>query len=63
MSIVCTADVLHGLPRIEGTRVSIFDVHIMVTEGSMTPEDVADDLGVTVEQVNEALECYETNPG
>lgn len=62
MSIVSTEDVLHGLPRIEGTRVSIFDVHTMVREGDMTPEEVAADMEVTVEQVNTALEYYETNP-
>ena len=57
MTIVADDDVLHGLPRIEGTRISVIHVYDMVVGGS-EPAEVADALDVALGRVYEALAYY-----
>jgi uncharacterized protein (DUF433 family) len=45
MTIVAVDEVLHGLPRIEGTRVSVLHVYNM-TVGRAEPAEVADELDI-----------------
>lgn len=53
--IAVRPDVQHGRPVIKGTRVP---VHILVgsVAGGMTLQEVADEYGVTVDDVKAALE-------
>ena len=52
--IVVDPDVRFGKPVIKGTRVP---VHVLVAKvaGGMTPEDVAEEYAVTLEDVRAAL--------
>lgn len=62
MSITSDEDVLHGLPRLEGTRISVIHVYNMVIGGDSTPADVASELDITLGQVHEALSYYYNHP-
>jgi len=55
-------DVLHGLPRIEGTRISVLRVYDMVIDGDADPAGVADALDLSLAGVSEAMAYYYTNP-
>lgn len=61
MTIVTDDGVLHGLPRIEDTRVSVLHVYDMVVGGA-DPAEVADALDVTLGRVYEALAYYYDHP-
>jgi len=56
-----SADVLGGEPRIAGTRVGILDVYELVSAGD-DPEDVADQLDLSLGQVYAALSSYYEHP-
>ncbi|WP_255151847.1 DUF433 domain-containing protein [Halorarius halobius] len=56
--IVHTDDVLGGDPRIEGTRVGVFDVYELVVEGDHSPADIADQLDLSLGEVYSALAYY-----
>lgn len=60
--IVKTPDVLHGKPRIEGTRVGIFQVGELVREQGWSLADVTDQLDVDRTQATTALEYYDEHP-
>lgn len=62
VEIVRTEDVLGGKPRIEGHRISVLQVAEMVREGDYSPDDVADQLGLTLAEVHTALAYYYDNP-
>lgn len=51
-------DVLHGLPRIEGTRISVLYVYDMVVDGETDPARVADALNLSLADVYEAIAYY-----
>lgn len=61
MPIVQTPDVLGGEPRLEGRRVSVLQVADLVV-GGHDPEDVADQLGLTLAEVHEAMAYYYSHP-
>lgn len=61
MTIEADDRVLHGLPRIEGTRISVLHVYDMVTAGA-DPADVADSLDIDLGRVYEALAYYYRHP-
>lgn len=61
MPIAADDDVLHGLPRIEGTRISVIHVYDMVVSGAEAAE-VADALDVPLGRVYEALAYYYDHP-
>jgi len=62
VEIVHTDDVLGGKPRIEGHRISVRQVAVMVREADYTPDDVAEQLGLTIAEVYVALAYYFDNP-
>lgn len=62
VEIVRTPDVLHGKPRIEGTRVGVFQVGTLVREAGLSPEEAASELGLTEQQVSAALDYYDDHP-
>jgi uncharacterized protein (DUF433 family) len=62
MSITSDEDVLHGLPRIDGTRISVLHVYDMIVDGETDPAGVADALDLALGEVYEALAYYYNNP-
>ena len=60
--IVRTEGVLGGDPRIEGTRIGVVHVYEFVVEGACSPEDVADQLDIGLDEVYAALSYYYANP-
>ncbi|MFC4989663.1 DUF433 domain-containing protein [Saliphagus infecundisoli] len=62
MSITADEEVLHGLPRLEGTRISVLDVHDAVMAADRTPAEAANGLDLSLGEVYEALAYYYTNP-
>ncbi|WP_290815868.1 DUF433 domain-containing protein [Halovivax sp.] len=60
--IVRNEGVLGGDPRIEGTRIGVLHVYEFVVEGSCSPEDVADQLDIGLDEVYAALSYYYANP-
>jgi uncharacterized protein (DUF433 family) len=63
VSITTDAEVLHGLPRIEGTRISVLHVYDTVVAGDTDPAGAADALDLSLGEVYEALAYYYNNPG
>ena len=62
--IVKTPDVLHGNPRIEGTRIGVFKLGVMAREQDYSIADVLDEHpSLDHEQVEAALEYYDEHPG
>ena len=61
MTIVATDDTMGGEPRVEGHRISVLQVAIPVIEGA-EPEFVADQLGITLGEVHEALAYFYNHP-
>ena len=59
VQIVKTPDVLHGKPRIEGTRVGVLQIGELVRERNWSPEAVADQLNLDGTQVRAAIEYYD----
>jgi len=62
MAITTDEEVLHGLPRLEGTRISVLHVYDMVVDGDTDPAGVADALDLSLGEVYEALAYYYNNP-
>lgn len=63
VEIVKTPDVLHGKPRIEGTRIGVFMIAEGIHEGNRTIEEVLDGYpDLTREQVEAALDYYDDHP-
>jgi uncharacterized protein (DUF433 family) len=60
--IVSTPDVLGGKPRIEGTRVPVHQVGHLVHEQAWSHGRVADQFGLTADEVEAALEYYADHP-
>jgi len=61
-TIVQSDDVLGGEPRLEGTRVSVFDIYELVIEGGNPHADVADQLNRSLGDVYTALAYYHEHP-
>ncbi len=57
--IVKTPDVLHGKPRIEGTRVGVFQLGEAVRGQDWSIEEAADQFGLESPQVRAAIEYYD----
>ncbi len=60
--IVKTPDVLHGKPRIEGTRVDVFQIGTLVQERGWSVEDAAAQFDIDMSQVRAAIEYYDKHP-
>ena len=61
MTIVATEDTMGGEPRLEGHRITVLQVAIPVIDG-FEPEFVADQLGITLGEVHEALAYFYNHP-
>ena len=60
--IVKTPDVLHGKPRIEGTRVGVFQIGTLVREREWSVEDATGQFDLDVSQIRAAVEYYAEHP-
>lgn len=61
-TIVKTPDVLGGKPRIEGVRVGVLQVGDLVRKREMAVEAVMDELRLSPEQIEAALQYYDDHP-
>lgn len=62
VQIVKTPDVLHGKPRLEGTRVGVLQVGELVREVGWSVDETADQLDLDIAQVEAATEYYDDHP-
>jgi uncharacterized protein (DUF433 family) len=53
---------IHGEPHIEGSRVTVRDVHVRVEERGLAPDRVAERYNLDIADVYEALAYYHSNP-
>jgi len=62
VQIVKTPDVLHGEPRVEGTRVGVLQIGELVREREWKLDKVAGQLDLDIAQVRAATEYYDDHP-
>ncbi|MFC7324131.1 DUF433 domain-containing protein [Halorubrum rutilum] len=60
--VVSTPNVLGGKPRIEGTRVGVYQVGSLVRGHDWSTAAVAEEFDLTADEIDAALEYYESNP-
>jgi len=60
--VVSTPDVLGGKPRVEGTRVGVHQVGSLVRDQEWSTAAVAAEFDLTADEIDAALEYYESNP-
>jgi uncharacterized protein (DUF433 family) len=60
--IVKTEGVLGGKARVQGRRISAFQIGQMYLEGGYAPEEIADQLELSLAEVHRALSYYYDNP-
>jgi uncharacterized protein (DUF433 family) len=53
---------LHGEPHIEGSRITVRDVHTRVEERGLAPERVAERYNLDIADIYEALAYFHNNP-
>lgn len=63
VAIVKTPDVLHGQPRIDGTRLGVFTLGESVRQGDQSVDDLVDAYpDLTADQFEAALAYYDSHP-
>lgn len=62
VQVVKTPDVLHGKPRLEGTRVGVLQIGELVHDREWSLDEVADQLDLDLAQVRAAAEYYDNHP-
>ena len=63
VNIVKTPDVLHGKPRVEGTRIGVFMLGESIREGGQSVEEILQEYpDLSHEQVEAALDYYDQHP-
>ena len=61
--IVQTEDVLHGKPRIEGTRIGVFSLGVAAREHETSVDESTDEYpSLDREQIEVALAYYDDHP-
>ena len=60
--IVRTEDVLHGEPRIEGRRIGVRQIRVLVEESGLPASEVAERFDLRVADVYAALTYYHEHP-
>ena len=60
--IVRTEGVLGGKPCLDGRRISVLRVAELVLNAGRSPEDAADQLGISLAEVHAALAYYYEHP-
>lgn len=53
---------IHDEPHIEGSRITVRDVHARVEQRGLSPERVAERYDLDIAEVYEALAYYHSNP-
>ncbi|WP_231754578.1 DUF433 domain-containing protein [Halapricum sp. CBA1109] len=53
---------IHEEPHIEGSRITVRDIHVRVEKRGLTPERVAERYNLDIADVYEALAYYHNNP-
>lgn len=53
---------IHDEPHIEGSRITVRDVYVRVTERDLEPERIAERYDLDIADVYEALAYYHNNP-
>ena len=53
---------IHDEPHLEGSRVTVRQLHALIEEAELRPQHVADRHGLDVGEVYEALAYYHRNP-
>jgi len=60
--IVKSADIFDGMPRVEGTRISVLQVRNMIASG-MSPEYIVENFPpLTLDQIRDALSYADDHP-
>lgn len=62
VKIVKTPDILHGKPRIEGTRIGVFQIGELVRRNEWNVADVTREFDLDRTQVEAAVEYYDEHP-
>jgi uncharacterized protein (DUF433 family) len=63
VEIVKTPDVLHGKPRLQGTRIGVFTIAAGIREGDWTVESTIESYpDLTRAEVQAALDYYDDHP-
>lgn len=60
--IVKTPDVLHGKPRIEGTRIGVFQIGELVRREGWSIEEITDEFDLDREEASVAIDYYDEYP-
>jgi uncharacterized protein (DUF433 family) len=60
--IVKTPDVLHGKPRLEGTRIGVFTLGELVRRRDWSREEVSREFDLDADQIDAALQYYDEHP-
>lgn len=60
--IVKTPEVLHGKPRIEGTRIGVFQIGELVRRGDWSLADVTSEFDLDAAEAEAAVEYYDEHP-
>ena len=60
--IVKTPDVLHGKPRIEGTRIGVFQIGELVRCKEWSIDEITEQFDLDREQAVAAVEYYDEHP-
>ena len=53
---------IHEEPHIEGSRITVRDIHVRVEKRGLTPERVAERYNLDIADIYEALAYYHNNP-
>ncbi len=53
---------IHDEPHVEGSRITVSDIHVRVEERGLSPTRVAERFNLDVADVYEALAYYHNNP-
>jgi uncharacterized protein (DUF433 family) len=62
VDIVRTEGVLGGKPRLDGRRIGVLRIVEVVLEAGRSPEEAADQLGISLAEVHTALAYYYEHP-
>jgi len=62
VEIVRTPDILHGKPRIDGTRIGVYTLGVASESGATVDELLAEYPTLDRPQVEAAIEYYESHP-
>lgn len=60
--IVKTPDILHGKPRVEGTRIGVFQTGELVRRQDWTLTEITTEFDLDREQAQAAIEYYDEHP-